>query len=340
MSNLSLSKKMLIVGAGILTLITPVAIGLLGTRLTRAETQSQAAPTVALPSPSRETVAKTPQPTLLAQVAQAAQTVPARQNSVAPRAQTPAGLPEFTTASLAVAQVSQSHPPAFSQGPDSIMYQSTKFSDIIQKAWPVAWYQVIWPASWSNGNPPWSVGIQARYDLSATFPAGTTPEQLQLMLQGLFADRLKLTARWETQTVPVYALTISGGGVKFQPSADPSHPQAMTSSTPASIEFKPRFPRDPVPGPSGATLDQISQLISARLDKRVVNLTGLNGVYDIDLVVPLGPGTAPGNQNAGWSNAAYVSALETQLGLTVVQETLPIQMLVIDNLQLNPSVAQ
>src|SRR6202021_1308899 len=105
-------------------------------------------------------------------------------------------------------------------------------------------------------------------------------------------------------------------------------------------EFKPRFPKDPVPGPSGATIDQISQLVSAKLDKRVVNLTGLNGVYDIDLVVPLVTSTASNGQNGGWSNAAYISALESQLGLTVTQQTLPIQMLVIDNLQLVPATAK
>ncbi len=338
MSNLSLSKKMLIVGAGVFTLITPITIGLLGTRPTRAETHSQSAAsqsamTAAVlaapaPAPWQATIVRTPKPVLLAQAAQ----VTTHQNVAAPS--------QFATASLAVAQASQSHQPAFSQGSDSIMYQATKFSDIIQKAWPVAWYQVIWPEAWSSGGPPWSVGIQARYDLSATFPASTTPEQLQLMLQGLFADRLKLAAHWETQTLPVYALKVSAGGVKFQASADPSHPQALLSITPASYEFKPRFPKDPLPGPSGATLDQISQLVSAKLDRRVVNLTGLNGVYDIDLVVPLVPGTAPGTLNAGWSNAAYISALESQLGLTVVQETLPVRVLVIDNLQLVPTAAQ
>lgn len=61
MSNLSLSKKLLIAGAGILTLVTPIMIGLLDTRPTRAETYSRsAAPTVILPAPTPATAAPTP----------------------------------------------------------------------------------------------------------------------------------------------------------------------------------------------------------------------------------------------------------------------------------------
>jgi uncharacterized protein (TIGR03435 family) len=86
------------------------------------------------------------------------------------------------------------------------------------------------------------------------------------------------------------------------------------------------------------------------LDRPMVDMTGLEGVYDIDLSVPRDPSTpwpmqplkgpataAERAKNEGFRNAVFFEEVEKQLGLTVVPETVPIKMLVIDNLDLVPS---
>lgn len=51
-----------------------------------------------------------------------------------------------------------------------------------------------------------SLELAGRYDLVATMPAGTSKEQLQLMLRNLLADRFGLKAHMETRNTKAYAL--------------------------------------------------------------------------------------------------------------------------------------
>jgi uncharacterized protein (TIGR03435 family) len=121
------------------------------------------------------------------------------------------GSPQFEVASVREVQW---HQGAGSIHTDAgrIDYRQINLKTLVLRAYPVAGYQVVWPAH-TAGNP--------FFDVSATFPSATTKEQLRLMLQGLLADRFKFTAHWETRDTKVYALEISERGLKIHKAENP-----------------------------------------------------------------------------------------------------------------------
>ena len=77
--------------------------------------------------------------------------------------------------------------------------------------------------------PEWTG--QVRFDISANLPATGTREQIPQMLQAVLADRFQLTVHMESREFPIYALTVSKGGLKIKGTpVDPNAPQ------PAAIE--------------------------------------------------------------------------------------------------------
>ena len=104
---------------------------------------------------------------------------------------------------------------------------------LIQNAYTVQASQVV-------GGPPWinSDG----YDIEAKPEGNTDREHMWLMLQSLLADRFKLALHRETRELPVYALTMTKGGLKPPPNAgscvtfDPSAPPrpGLPSAFPAA----------------------------------------------------------------------------------------------------------
>src|ERR1700682_101130 len=79
---------------------------------------------------------------------------------------------------------------------------------LIQQAYTVKDFQI-------TGGPNW-IGSD-RYDIStkAEGEGQITPEQLRVMMQGLLADRFKLTFHRETKEMPVYALVVGKNGPKM-----------------------------------------------------------------------------------------------------------------------------
>ena len=65
--------------------------------------------------------------------------------------------------------------------------------------------------------PAWLTNT--RFDIEAKLPDGATEEQIPPMLQGLLADRFKLTVHRESREQSVYALVVGKDGLKMQPKA-------------------------------------------------------------------------------------------------------------------------
>jgi uncharacterized protein (TIGR03435 family) len=256
--------------------------------------------------------------------------------------------PRFTTATITPAEWHMGGASEVISPAGTVEYKMIGIKRLAMLAWPsMQVFRFQWPA-WltePNGN------INAWYDISATFPADTTPDQLRLMIQGLLVDRFQFAAHWETRNTDIYALKIAPDGIKFQKSADPSNPGFRGSSGREGWHILPRLPNPRFPG-SGMTLAEFTQDGSAPglLDRPMVDMTGLDGVYDIDLTIardpntpwPMqqirGPSTATERaKNEGWNNATFFTALESQLGLIAEPETVPLKMLVIDDLELTPT---
>jgi uncharacterized protein (TIGR03435 family) len=85
--------------------------------------------------------------------------------------------------------------------------------------------------------------------------------------------------------------------------------------------------------PSGLTvagfLDALTTLHI--LDRPLVDASGIQGYYDIDLTAPA---EVPGNKP---DPSELLGALDKQLGLKATLKTLPLRMLVIDHLERMPT---
>jgi len=241
-------------------------------------------------------------------------------------APSPAPLPRFTTSS--VTQLGQVRwrmgGAVVNTTATSIDYRQIYIKSLFAKAWPMPFYQFVWPAGMEkpNGNIP-----DAWYDVSATMSADTTPEQLQQMFQSFLADRFKVSSHWETRNLEVYALKVASDGLKMQQAAIPAGATTSYYVRAANTEW--HMISGSPKAPYGMELPQFVTALTSRAGLPVVDETGLEGSYSIDLTVADDP-------NSSWNAATFKAALETQLGLTIEKQTVPTKMLIIDNLDLTP----
>jgi uncharacterized protein (TIGR03435 family) len=109
----------------------------------------------------------------------------------------------------------------------------------------------------------------ASYDVAATLPANASKEQIPAMMQGLLADRLKLTVRHGQSTESAYDLTVGPKGAKLEHAKPESESRGQI-----------------VPGEiisNNRPMEAICFLLSRVVDKPVVDKTGLPGSFDFTL---------------------------------------------------------
>ena len=193
----------------------------------------------------------------------------------------------------------------------------------------------------TEGGPSWQQSEY--YSVSAKSDGPVRTEVLAgPMLQTLLADRFQLKTHWEQREMPIYALSVTKGGLKVQRLPDDAcTPIDFTHPPP------PGKPGDPPPklcgimmvGPTGkgemmvevrgATMAQIAQRLSGRVDRTVVDKTGIEGRYNIHLEYTPDP-APPGTSDPG---PTLFVALQEQAGLKLTPEKGPVQFLIIDHVE-------
>jgi len=134
-----------------------------------------------------------------------------------------------------------------------------------------------------------------RFDIAATLPEGSRPDQVPSMMQTLLEDRFELKTHREKKEFPVYALRVSTGGLKTAEVAsdpgigqsDAKTPQTFTrqgSGRGISLDLghgssfnfaNNRFEAKKV------TMASLASMLERFLERPVVDLTGVNGSYDV-----------------------------------------------------------
>ncbi len=69
-----------------------------------------------------------------------------------------------------------------------------------------------------------------KFDIVAKAPAGSTREQVNLMLQNLLVERFGLVFHWEDRESPTYEIQVSKGGLKMK-EVTPPPPDAAPPPT-------------------------------------------------------------------------------------------------------------
>jgi uncharacterized protein (TIGR03435 family) len=236
-----------------------------------------------------------------------------------------------------------------------------------------------------EGGPSWVRSGGDYYEIQALLPPGTPSytqqdlmkgkaPRLQRMLQNLLADRFRLVLKHELREMSVYALTVATRGkMKLSPEEIRPVPDSF-----------PSFPGMPTPplrrgqllhlitlsgevqmSGHALSMSDLTRELRADAGRIIVDKTGLNEVFDVDLkftrdtapAMPL-PGpipaappqptpTLPGQPpippvpgarlpGARLPGAPLRIALEDQLGLKLESVKMPIEILIIESVQKPP----
>ena len=157
----------------------------------------------------------------------------------------------------------------------------------------------------------------------------------QRLLQALLADRFKLTVHREAKVLPIYALVIAENGPKLQ-EAKPGDAYANGLKGVDGLPAGPHFMDLRRGGQFEAQAEPVAVLarvLSRVLGSPVLDKTGRAGDYDFTLKwIPdasLAP-TYKGTNSSESSGPSIFTALQEQLGLKLVTEQGPVEILVID----------
>jgi uncharacterized protein (TIGR03435 family) len=199
--------------------------------------------------------------------------------------------------------------------PDGVTLRGATLKAAIRWAYHVFEYQVTGP-DWIGGE---------RYDIAAK-AAGEVPEsQLRLMMQGLLAERFRLTVHRETKELPAFLVTLGKNGPKFQESKDEGEAKVQ----PDPLRFTVTVSRMPT--------SQVVEILSNVLKAPVVDRTGLKGRYDVTVSLQKYLPEPGANASTFDMISTIVTAFQEELGLKLESKKLPIDLVVVDNAEKAPT---
>ena len=193
-----------------------------------------------------------------------------------------------------------------------------------------------------------------RYDVTARMPAGGRTDQIPDMLRALLIERFKLAVHTEMREEPVYALVRVRNDGPLGPqltrsSLDCSKPEAFLSSSQGvgaggggtSPGDKPQCgiisnvdANGAVMRGGGRSISDLARNLTGRVNRTVVDRTGLTGAYDFTLRwTPdnfQNPSTAGDPSRDG---TVIFTALQEQLGLKLETQRGPAEVLIIDHVE-------
>jgi uncharacterized protein (TIGR03435 family) len=208
------------------------------------------------------------------------------------------------------------------------------------------------------GAERFDIVAKASSDAPPLTPGGGAVGPTNLMLQALLEDRFRLVVHRETRELPLYVLSVAAADRRLGP--------RLTRTTVDCVAilatlYPPNGPAPPPPpfvpgqpppcgstgGPGqvlaqGMTIAQLASNLSSRVNRVVVDKTGLSGLFDVNLewmpdqfqgAGPLGalPGAPPPSPDG--AGPSIYTALREQLGLTLDSTKGPADVLVIDRVE-------
>jgi uncharacterized protein (TIGR03435 family) len=230
-------------------------------------------------------------------------------------AQSAAQLPEFEVASIKLNK-SGSGNSSSHDTEGQLVATNLSLRDYIRWAFEVKDYQI--------SGPDW-LGSE-RFDIVAKFPPHKGKNELGPRLQRLLAERFKLAVHRETREFPVYALVPGKNGPKLKAVEDTgSH---NTNSTRGHLTGQ------------QMTMARLGEFLSRQMERPVVDLTKLPGVYDLTLdwvpeeALKAGADSKPAGDAPPGPD--LLTALQQQLGLKLQPQKAPLELIVIDHAERVP----
>ncbi len=265
------------------------------------------------------------------------------------------GAPAFDVASIKPNRSGRGIAIVTMQPSGRVSTENMSLRDLILTAYGIEEIQLV-------GLPGW--GTSERFGIEARTDGSTANDQVRLMLRELLADRFGLIVHNETRTLPVLSLVTAKKdgtfgerlrragaecgritpppGVPLPPPPPPGPAGGMRPILPKEVDARGNCGGMAIPGWLSArkfSMDRLSQVLSVFTRRPVLNRTGLDGEFDIDLnftpefetVGPLTPGGGPPPPNP--DGPSLFTAVQEQLGLKLDAERAPVEVLVIDKVE-------
>ena len=272
--------------------------------------------------------------------------------------QAPAGAPAFEVASIKPNNSGDGRTMMQNQ-PGRYVATNVTLRLLIRNAYQLQDFQI-------TGGPSWLASDH--FDINAKVPdeframappaPGSGPGPLQLMIRALLVERFKLVVHNETKDSPIYALILARADGKLGPGLKKSNVDCAAVFA-AGRARGGAMPPPPQPGErmqcgmrigpgnvmgGGALMPQFANTLGMFAGRIVVDRTGLEGAYDVDLTwtpdqMPQRPPGAPDGpvQFNGVAidpnGPSLFTAVQEQLGLKLDSQRGPVEMVVIDSVE-------
>ena len=217
-----------------------------------------------------------------------------------------------------------------------LVVQYLTMKEMIAAAWDLR-------GDYVTGSQPWL--NSEHYDIVAKAAHTSSEKDLKQMLKNLLIERFKLEVHIEKKEMPVFLMVVGKKGSKLKESPAGENPQPDCKLT------RPNERKDGLilrtlackKMPMDAFAELIQGYAGGYIDRPVVNLTELKGLYDFTLEwAPVRGGRGP---NAPPTDGAppeldgptVFAALETQLGLHLDQKKHLMDTIVVDKVERVPS---
>jgi uncharacterized protein (TIGR03435 family) len=209
---------------------------------------------------------------------------------------------------------------------------NVRLKDLILSA-----YRFRYPPAQIIGGQAWM--DSDHFDVQAKPASGSSPTEAKIpdMLRALLSDRFKLVTHEETREYPTYVLVNARSDGRTGPKMKPSSAgDCLDPGAPPERGPRPAVdPKGPQPcgrisyspigwTARGVTTDQIARALEAFVGRPVVNRTGLEGMFSVELEFVRDPG-------ANDSQTSIFTALREQLGLRLDAQKNSVPVLVIDH---------
>jgi uncharacterized protein (TIGR03435 family) len=218
---------------------------------------------------------------------------------------------------------------------------------LIRQAFKLHDAQIIGAADWTSTE---RFDIDAR---TAAPPAGG-PNAVMPLLQPLLRDRFALRAHMEMRELPAYVLVLAHRDGRMGPQlrkteSDCGHPTTLSqqeirasvrdSWPPCGMTFTVSFVASGASGTettqlrirrSGITMADFADALQERLDRPIVDGTGLEGRFDVEYTYGIRPPTVGADSPFGAPPPLLFAAVEEQLGLKLESRRANVPVLIVE----------
>jgi len=302
--KLNFAKKLLLSTAGVLALALPLVFGLVNAPQIRAQEQPQ---NLAAITPDVEVSIK------------------------------PSQLSTPTYAGSGVHMVRMMY------GPDGFKAVNASLLSIIQEAYGIQANQIVGPPEIKSA--AYDIEVKMEGSPANAQEAGPRLSEirddqaaLRNQLRTLLADRFKLVLHHESKELPSYVLVVGENGSKLQPTKFADYPDSAIGPDGKGIHrMMMQLGGGQVRGIGAqkSSMAEFTRQLSMQLGENVVDKTGMTGQYDFNLQWSEAATNSDGASNNAVPAAgpSLFDAIQEQLGLKLVPQQGPVDVLVIDHVE-------